>query len=193
MTAADRFQSAIEKLADDTARTARRIANRRNITKAAKAEQLATLINRANAAAVTLGDSYTTLQLESLTGQPAPAKGVLPTDESERLLQAARTALEDRDTALERIERLARSETLGTAQSTVTNALDGTPRTRGGYIGWTRQLNARACEVCQRWERGGRVWPADHYMPRHPNCACVQQLVITTTKPKPVRRRRNTP
>lgn len=190
MSTADDFQHALERLADDAAAQARRITNRRNISRADKAIRLSGLINRKNAQAVALAEHFTSHQLEELTGQPAPARGVLPADESDRLLQAAQTALENRDTALERVERLARSEPLDTAQTTVTNALDGITRTRGGHLGWTRQLNAGACEVCQRWARGSRVWPADHFMPRHPNCACVQRLVIVPTKPKPVRRQR---
>lgn len=191
MTAADQFQTALEKLAEDTATSARRIANRRNITRADKALRLATLLQRSNATARTLADAWTSRQVEGVTGKPAPARGLLPADDSDRLLKAVRTALEDRDTALERVERLGRSEPLQTAQTAVTEALTGRPGGRGGYLGWVRQLNAGACEVCQRWERGGRVWPADHYMPRHPNCACVPRVVRVTTKPKPVRRRTN--
>jgi hypothetical protein len=190
MTAADQFQSAIESLAEDTAAQARRIANRRNITRTDKATRLAALLNRANAHATTLGEAFTQRQVESLTGRPVPAKGLAPTDDSERLLKATRTALEDRDTAVERVERLARSEPLHTAQSSVTEAMSGHRPGRGGYLGWVRQLNTGACEVCQHWERGGRIWPAEHRMPLHPNCACVQRIVTTTTKPKPVRTRR---
>lgn len=191
MTAADQFQTAMENLAEDTARQARRIANRRNITKADKAIRLAGLLNRSNAAATALADTFTSRQLEDITGRPVPARGLLPDDDSDRLLKAAKSALEDRDTALERVERLGRSEPLQTAQTSVTEALTGQKPGRGGYwLGWVRQLNAGACEVCQRWERGGRVWPADHYMPRHPNCACIPRVVRVARKPKPVRKRR---
>lgn len=192
MTAADKFQTALETLAEDTATAARRIANRRNITRADKVVRIAALLQRSNATATALADAWTSRQLEDLTGRATPAKGIAATDDSERLLKSAKTALEDRGTALERVERLARSEPLQTAQSSVTEAMTGRKAGRGGYLGWVRQLNAGACEVCQRWERGGRVWPADHYMPRHPSCACVQRIVTTTTKPKPVRKRKRT-
>lgn len=188
MTVADRFQDAIEKLADDTAAQARRIANRRNISKADKAVRLAALLNRANASATGLADSATSRQLESLTGRPAPARGLLPTDGSDRLLKSARTVLADPD-PLERVERLARSEPLATGQSSVTEALSGRKHGRGGYIGWVRQLNANACDLCTHWARGGRVFPATHGMATHPACGCVQQLVLTKTAPKPVRRK----
>ncbi|WP_137148083.1 hypothetical protein [Mycolicibacterium sp. CR10] len=189
MSVADNFQHALEKLADETASTARRITNRRNISKADKTIRLAGLINRANAQAVALADAFTSRQLENLTGRAAPAKGILPVDHSARLLDATRTILADPD-PLERVERLARSEPLQNAQSTVTEALRTPIETRKGYVGWVRQLNAGACPQCQRWARNGRVWPADHGMGRHISCACIQRVVISPTKPKPVRTRR---
>lgn len=189
MTTSDVFQSAVEKLADDTATAARKILARK-ISKTDKAVKLAGLLNRANAQAVTLADTFTSRQLESLTGKATPATGITPKDDSDRLLKSAKTALEDRTTALERVERLARSEPLQTAQASATEALSGHKIGRGGYLGWVRQLNANACELCTHWERGGRVWPPDHWMPRHPNCACVPRIVVSKTRPKPVRRRK---
>jgi len=189
MTLSDDFQHALEVLADDTAKAARKIVNRRNVTKADRAVRLAALLNRANATATGLGEAFTNRQLEALTGRPVTAKGLLPTDDSERLLKAAETVMEDRD-PVERVERLARSEPIGKAQTAVTDAMEGRKGSRGKFFGWVRQLNAGACEVCRRWERGGRVWPADHWMPRHPNCVCVQRIIQTTTPPKPVRKRK---
>lgn len=176
----------MEKLADDTAAQARRIANRRNITKADKVVRLAGLLNRANAAATALADDHTRRQIEALTGRAVPARGIPATDDSERLLKAVKTVLAGPDSPLERAERLARSEPLATAQSTVTEAATG-QRVRGGYLGWMRKLDADPCERCRWWARNGRVWPASHRMPRHPSCRCVQELVISPTKPKPVR------
>lgn len=189
MTTSDLFQSALEKLADDTTTAARKIMARK-ISTTDKAVKLAALLNRANAQAVALADTFTSRQLESLTGRATPARGITPTDDSDRLLKSAKTALEDRGTAVERVERLARSEPLQTAQTSATEALSGHKQGRGGYLGWVRQLNAGACELCTHWERNGRVWPADHWMPRHPNCACVPRIVLSTTKPKTVRKRR---
>lgn len=189
MTQADTFQAELEKLADQTAAHAARIV-RAHRSKAERVARLVSLLQRSNATATALGDTFTSRQLEALTGQPTPTTGVLPTDDSERLLKAARTALEDRSTSLERVERLARSEPLQTAQQTVTEAMTGKRVGRGGYLGWVRQTNAGACELCQHWARGGRVFPPDHGMARHPNCACVQRLVITTARPKQVRKRK---
>lgn len=191
MTAADDFQNALEALADDTAKAARRIANRRNVTKADRAVQLVGLLNRANASAVALGDGFTSRQLEALTGRPVPSTGVLPTDDSERLLDAVRTIMADR-APLDRIERLSRSEATSAAQSAATDALSA-QKPRRGFYGWVRQLDANACERCRRWASKGRVFPAAHRFARHPNCLCVPKVVQTNTRPKPVRTRRKTP
>ncbi|MDX1873987.1 hypothetical protein SBI67_17840 [Mycolicibacterium sp. 120266] len=187
MTPADKFQAALEELADDTAARAARIVHAHR-SKAERVARLVALLQRSNAAATALADASASRQLEALTGRATPAAGVLPTDDSERLLKAARTALEDRTTSLDRVTRLARSEPLQTAQQAFTQASSGMRVGRGGYIGWIRQTNAGACELCQHWARGGRVFPPDHGMARHPSCACVQRLVISPTKPKQVRK-----
>jgi hypothetical protein len=190
VTAADRFQHELERLAEDVARQARRIANRRNITRADRAVRLAGLVNRARAQATALGELGALRQLEELTGRPVPARGVLPDDQGDRLLDAARTLLGDRD-PLERVERMARSEFLQAAQQAVMQAVEGHDAPRGKHYGWTRQLNAGACERCTRWARNGRVWPATHPMKQtHPQCACIQKFGVYPTPPKPVRKKR---
>jgi len=186
---ADAYQSALEKLADGTARAARRAANRRNVTKAMRAANVAAIVQRGNAQALALAEMFTARQLEHVTGRAALAKGLLPTDDSDRLTKAAKTILADPD-PLGRAERLAMAEVLHTAQGAVQESLTGKRKGRGGYLGWVRQLDAEACPKCQHWARNGRVWPPQHPMPRHFNCRCVQRLVITPEAPKPVKTRK---
>lgn len=187
---ADKFRAAAEKLAEDTARLAGRIANRRNITRDQKAVRIAALLNNADAAATALADGWTSRQLETLTGQATPAKGVLPTDHSERLLKSANTVLAD-GIDLDRVERLARSEVMSTAQSAATEAMTGR-KVRGGYIGWRRMTNPGACDLCVKWAASKRVFPPDVTMARHVSCGCVPEAVISETKPKPIRRKSQT-
>ena len=56
-------------------------------------------INRANAAATALADIWLAVQIEMLARQPVPTIGVIPTDDSERLMKAADTILTEPDTA----------------------------------------------------------------------------------------------
>lgn len=187
--AADKYQAELEKLADATARAARRAANRRNVTRAARAANVAAIVQRGNAQALALAEAFTQRQLESATGRAIPAKGLLPADDSDRLLKAAKTVLSEPD-PLVRVERLGASEVLYTAQGGVQESMDGRKRSRGGYLGWVRQMDSNPCERCQRWYRNGRIWPPDHPMPRHFNCRCVQRIVLVSEQPKPVRKRK---
>lgn len=189
---ADKYQTELEKLADATARAARRAANRRNVTRATRAANVAAIVQRGNAQALALAESFTQRQLEGVTGRAVPAKGLLPVDDSERLLRAAKTILSEPD-PLARVERLGASEVLYTAQGGVQESMTGRKRSRGGYLGWVRQMEADPCERCRWWSRNGRVWPPDHRMPRHHNCRCVQRVVLVPDQPKPVRKRKPKP
>lgn len=188
---ADRYQAELEKLADSTAQAARRAANRRNVTKAARAANVAAIVQRGNAQALALAEAFTQRQLEGVTGRAVPAKGLLPADDSDRLLKAAKTILEDPD-PLARIERLGESEVLHTAQGGVQESLTGRHRSRGGYLGWVRRMESDPCKRCVWWSRNGRVFPPDHRMPRHHSCRCVQEIVLVPVKPLPVRKRKKT-
>ncbi|OBK84671.1 hypothetical protein A5649_03980 [Mycolicibacter heraklionensis] len=186
---ADKYQAELEKLADATARAARRAANRRNVTKAARAANVAAIVQRGNAQALALAEAFTQRQLENVTGRAVPAKGLLPADDSDRLLKAAKTILEESD-PLARIERLGESEVLYTAQGGVEESLTGRNRSRGGYLGWVRKMETNPCKRCVWWSRNGRVFPPDHHMPRHHSCRCVQEIVLVAVKPLPVRKRK---
>lgn len=89
-----------------------------------------------------------------------------------------------------RLERLARSEVFTAAQNATTEALTKRKDKRGRYVGWVRQLEPGHCQLCEWWSREGRVFPKNHKMASHPNCNCVQKIVISDTKPKPIRSKR---
>lgn len=69
-----------------------------------------------------------------------------------------------------RLSRLARSAVARAGQ----DARETVIRRSGLVSGWTRGVDSTSCELCVWWWRGGRVWPKDHHMPRHPGCTCVQ-------------------
>ena len=73
-----------------------------------------------------------------------------------------------------RLGRLARSEPLYAAQEATQGALIAEPV----IVGWTRDLEGDACQLCRWWWREGRVWSPEHRMPTHKGCAC-SQLPVT--------------
>jgi hypothetical protein len=145
---------------------------------------IAGIINRANAAAVTIADVFVATQIEQAAGVPTPATGVPPVDDSARLVQAAHTILsapppepdqpEPTNTAPMRLDRLARSEPLETAQRASVDAMAAQPLVEG----WTRQMDADPCQLCRWWWREGRIWPKEHPFQSHKGCNCQPKVVL---------------
>ena len=80
------------------------------------------------------------------------------------------------DTLNMKMERLVNNDVLFTAQKVTEIAVKEEPL----IIGWTRDMEADACQLCRWWDREGRVWPVSHPMPTHKGCACSQKPVIAT-------------
>lgn len=202
MSAVDEYQAATEQLAADTTREV--LAVYADLTSDRLPPDTAVLmvaaaINRANAAAVMLADVWLSVQIEELTGEPVPTVGVLPVDESERLVKAATTVLSDTghlsrpltlgphdnaesadapeadpEPAEARLTRLARSEPLETAQRATHEAMQAQPLVEG----WVRHMDADPCQLCRWWWREGRIWPKAHRMPTHKGCNCQPRVVL---------------
>lgn len=206
MSAVDDYQAATEALATGTEREALAVyadvlADR--IPPGEATLLLAALINRANATAVSLADVWLAVQIEEQAGQPVPTVGVLPVDDSERLVKAADTILTqaqpvtpepaasgsesstaadlsdvpdraERSSAESRLIRLARAEPLEAAQRATHNAMQQQPWVEG----WVRHMDADPCQLCRWWWREGRVWPKAHRMPRHTGCNCQPKVVL---------------
>lgn len=196
MTVVDDYQARTEGLAEGAAI---RVAGVYAMLQAGQltldeAQQLiAATVNAANAASFSLADAYIAMQIERATGTPTPTTGVLPLDDVERLIQAVHTIFEDMvqqadahiaattspaadpvHTAGMRLERLARSEPLESGQKASVAAMTEQPLVEG----WTRQMDADPCQLCQWWSRGGRVWPKDHPFQSHKGCNCQPKVVF---------------
>lgn len=162
-------------------------------------ETMAAVVNAANAAATTLADVFASAQIEAAAGVPSPPTGIAPRDDSERLVKAVSTILDDlpeaapaeaagpdgdadepdpAEKAANRLERLARSEPLDTGQAVTVEIVNRLPLVRG----WTRKLDADPCERCVRWAEDGRVFPTDHHFKRHYGCNCQMQIVTREGK-----------
>ncbi|HEY0888675.1 MAG TPA: hypothetical protein VGE38_03570 [Nocardioides sp.] len=166
------------------------------LTYEAVAAVVAAYVAAGNSAGAALGDVALAAAVTLQTGQPAAPLGITrPADEDQRLTKAAKTILDDLDAkrdedaeaalseAQKRFQRLVEAE----IRKAVADAYSEAIKESESVTGWIRALEPDACELCTWWWRNGRVWPADHDMPRHTGCDCGQ-LVVTTTEPiKPVR------
>lgn len=123
----------------------------------------------------------------SETVRKVPGRAV--TVEGARLVFSALLRLSDdeqdaADTLAMRLLRLLRGESARAAQDGAAHTIATDERIRG----WVRDLNGDACRLCEWWSRGGRVWPADHVMPRHKGCECQPRPVLVDYQPTVGRR-----
>ena len=106
------------------------------------------------------------VRVESVELSPHYAK-------SDRIREAFETIVNDGvidpDNVEMRVARLAHSEAVESSQRAMNDAIEQSPTAEG----WYRGLEPDACELCEYWSRGGRVWPKNHTMPTHKGCACT--------------------
>ncbi|MEL4358389.1 MULTISPECIES: hypothetical protein [unclassified Luteococcus] len=137
-------------------------------------ELVAMLVATANAQGAAAGQLAFRAFMEAHDASPTAIAAVAAVDDHERLLQAVGTVLSSELDTRMQLERLARNEPMQAATNAFHDAMQGEQRVSG----WRRQLEAEPCQLCRWWARDGRVWQADHRMPRHTGCACHQIPVI---------------
>jgi len=129
---------------------------------------IASTIAKANEKAVTIADLSLAATLMLQLREPVATVGLTaPPDDTHRLLTAATTLLAVENLTRERVARLARSEPLGRAADAYSEGIRRNER----VTGWTRQVSANACEVCQGL--AGDVLPDSVPMYHHPGCTCT--------------------
>lgn len=177
MSTVEDYQAATERVAADADRLTRAFATAAlagKLSQAGAVAKIAAAVNRANAMAVTLADAYVARAIEELSGVPTPTVGVLPVDDSERLVKAAETVMTDPTDRDMRLTRFARSEPFAAAQKATGQAMKGQTLVEG----WVRQFDADPCQLCKWWWREGRVWPKDHPFQSHHHCNCQPRIVL---------------
>jgi hypothetical protein len=132
------------------------------------------LLIRAKAKGVALADLGAAAELSALRGIAVPAVGLPLPDGVEA---ASARAVEDtvssdayKLNAVAAVAVLGRAEALTSVQGAYSEALR-----RQDVQGWTRVLNAGACELCQ--DLAGDVLPASVDMYHHKGCGCSQKPV----------------
>lgn len=179
------YQSQTEGLAGDTVAIVAAIYalwQTGQLTTAEAEQRIAAAVATANAAAATLADAYVAAQIEHATATPTPAVGLPPADDTERLVLAARTILDDADAdAGMRFERLARAEPLDTAQQHAAAVMRLQPSVKG----WRLRLDTDACELCRWYAAGGRVYRLTRtFRQPHPGCGCMPEPVLSVNVTK---------
>lgn len=119
---------------------------------------------RGAATAVTVLRAY----VEAAQALPITMTPSLPTTEATRLTKAVETILAaDLPTDMQ-VTRLVVGETLEAAHRAYTDTMSG----MDDVVGWTRGLEADACELCQWLARDGHVFDPDEEMTTHKGCVC---------------------
>lgn len=152
---------------------------RGQITQAMASELLGVIVATANAqgvaAAELVAGEWTDTLVTGIKRAPLD-KSLLSRLDDKRLNEAINKIFGgDDETMLARVLRLAESEPVQAAQQAMGAAIRS-----NGAEGWRRGLNEGACQLCEWWERDGEIWPADHDMPTHNGCMCIQ--IPTTDK-----------
>lgn len=141
------------------------------------------IVARANVQATALAEQSLAATLTQKTADVSTTFG-LPavTADQDRLAKGFETLLTDWNAGGDidnRLERFAASEPYTTAQLIYTEGIKTSHVTEG----WTRRLDAGACQLCRWWWRDGRVWPKDHYFQTHKGCGCTPEPVVGIARP----------
>lgn len=134
--------------------------------KAATVEVMLVLMHAANQVA----DAALAKLLTQQTGTMVMPIGTVSIDAPDHLAKALETILLNPNSDMS-IRRLARSETLSSAQLGWGTAMQQQP----GVTGWTRGIHAGACDICQRLT--GTVLSLATPIWHHPGCTCYQKPV----------------
>jgi len=139
------------------------------------ARLIANVIAGANSAATSLADLSLAATLMGTMRAPVAAHGLtVHPGTPARLDKAARTLLAIPGVTRERVARLGRVEPLEAGSRAYSEAITRAPQVSG----WRRGLDGNPCQLCRWWWREGRVFRADHPMPRHKGCTCTQEPVV---------------
>lgn len=140
----------------------------------------AVYVAQGNSRAVALADLAFAAALTVELGRPQASTGVTAADEQDRLREGLTTlavAAASADVTA-RLVRFAKAEPSAAAQTSWSDALKHSDHVEG----WTRQLDANACELCQSWATGDQVFPKDVQMIHHTGCQCTPKPVLRKDK-----------
>lgn len=132
---------------------------------------LAGTLHIGTAQARVLGDQIAAHGLIWLGYDALPIGATLGAAEADRLTRAAETlvaGLDSEDGIAARLARIGQAEPAQALREAMRDTYAGNQ-----MDGYTRGLNAGACELCRWLHKDGHVFPIDQPMHQHPGCGCV--------------------
>lgn len=175
------YQAVLQQLTSDAARRAEALLRQYNageLPRDAFVDALAALVDAARAQGATAAVAVLRAYLEAALDEPLPLTPIGVESAHGRLVQAVGTILDDpaQDSAMQ-VERLATNETTTAAATAYAETMAAQPLVSG----WRRGLDDDPCQLCQWWDRDGRVYHRTHRMPTHPGDMCHPVPVVTRT------------
>lgn len=128
----------------------------------------AVMLSTARARGVAIAELTLGGYLQQALGRVPAFVGVATADTADRLTKAVATiASSELDTAMQ-LTRLAVSEVLDAASTGFSSAIKSHPAVKG----YTRGVEADACELCTWLYKDGYVYPSEQPMDTHTGCMC---------------------
>lgn len=141
------------------------------------------MILTGNATGYALGATVARSVIEAEVGdvELTPVRQDLHHLDEDRIVTALETILdaEEQDTEMQ-LERLADNE----PKQAATDGSQDVIRSSDRVVGWVRDINADACELCfwlrkEHLRPGGYIYPPEKPMHKHVGCTCEQTPVAT--------------
>lgn len=140
-------------------------------------EIVATTVLVGNARGYALGAALARSLVEQQVGQVEITPQVIGPNHLDegRVTAAVTTILASQQDTLMQLTRMADNE----PKQAATNGSADLIASSEHVTGWTRTVEADACELCQWWASESHKFPPHARMPRHTGCACTQTPVTT--------------
>lgn len=168
------YQETLQRLRDTTAEAVQSLwaqVEAGTLTRDQFMSMAVILIQTARRQGLSLGSLSIRAYLEAVTGTPQRITVPAPPEDRERIAAGLATVLAGaHEQVSARIARLAGNEPVAAATEGAQLVIEWEP----AITGYTRGLEADACDLCTWWASESHKFPPTAKMPRHPSCLCHQ-------------------
>lgn len=172
------YQETLQRLRDTTADAVQSLwaqVEAGTLTREAFMDLAVILIQTARRQGLSLGSLSIRAYLEAVTGTPQRVTVPPPPEDRAQIAAGVATVLAGaHEQVSARIARLAGNEPVAAATEGAQWVMEWEP----SITGYTRGLEAEACDLCTWWAAESHKFAPTAQMPRHPNCLCHQVPTI---------------